>query len=258
MAGAVSDGAAIDLNADLGEGFGAWRAGDDEALLGLVTSANVACGFHAGDPAIMRRTCEQAVRLGVRIGAHVGYRDLAGFGRRDVDVGPELLRDEVAYQLGGLDACARLTGGAVRYVKPHGALYHRCANDPPAAHAVVEAVRAFDPALKVVGPPGSALLESARAAGLDAVAEAFADRAYLPGGGLVPRSQPGAVIEAPAAIAQAVRIATTAQAAAADGSLVPVPARTLCVHGDTPESVSLARAVREALEQAGVALVPFA
>ena len=254
----MSDTAAIDLNADVGEGFGAWRVGDDEALLGLVSSANVACGFHAGDPAIMRRTCERAVELGVRIGAHVGYRDLAGFGRRHLDVGPELLRDEVAYQLGGLAACARLAGGAVRFVKPHGALYHRCVSDPAAAHAVVEAMRAFDPGLKLVGPPGSVLLEQARAAGVDAVAEGFADRAYLPDGGLVPRSRPGAVLPAPAAVAQAVRIATTARAATVDGTEVPLPVRTLCVHGDTAEAVSLARGLREALERAGVALVPFA
>jgi 5-oxoprolinase (ATP-hydrolysing) subunit A len=218
----------------------------------------VACGFHAGDPSIMRRTCATAVELGVRIGAHVGYRDLAGFGRRRLDVEPPLLHDETLYQLGGLDACARAEGGAVSYVKPHGALYHRCSTDADAADAVVGALRAFGAGLAVVGAPGSALLRRADAAGLDAIPEGFADRAYSPDGALVARSEHGAVLDPDAAVAQAVAIASTGSATAAGGTAVAVAVRTLCVHGDTAGAVALARRVREALEQAGVAVAPFA
>ena len=241
----VPDRAAIDLNADVGEGFGGWGMGDDEALLDLITSANVACGFHAGDPSIMRRTCELAVSRGVRIGAHIGYRDLAGFGRRHLDVEPEVLHDEVLYQVAALDGCARAVGTAVRYVKPHGALYHRCSDDPEAAAAVVAALRAHGGGLAVLGAPGAELLRQAEQAGLEAVAEGFADRAYDDAGRLIPRSQDGAVLEHDAAVAQAVAIARGGAVA------------TLCLHGDTPGAVALARAVRAALEDAGVDLAPF-
>lgn len=248
----------IDLNADVGEGFGRWRVGDDEALLAVVSSASVACGFHAGDPPIMRRTCALAVEHGVRIGAHVGYRDLAGFGRRPIDVEPDVLRDEVAYQLGGLAACAARAGAAVAYVKPHGALYHRCSTDAGTAEAVVEAVAGFDPGLGFVGAPGSVVLSVAAEAGLDPVAEGFADRGYGPDGFLLSRSEPGAVLTPGDAVAQAVRIGTERRLTARDGAAVALDVRTLCVHGDTPDAATLARAVRRGLEDAGVAIASFA
>ena len=177
----------MDLNADLGEGFGIWRLGDDEALLDMVTSANVACGFHAGDPLTMRRVCAAAADRGVAIGAQVGYRDLVGFGRRRIDIDPDELAADVLYQLGALDACARAAGTSVRYVKPHGALYNTAADDPAQAGAIAAAVAAYDRTLPLLGLPGSALADAAHAAGLPFVAEAFADRAYQPDGRLVPR-----------------------------------------------------------------------
>lgn len=248
----------IDLNCDLGEAFGAWRMGDDEALLPLVTSASVACGFHAGDPATMRRSCERAVAGSVAIGAHVGYRDLAGFGRRRMDVEWTELVDDVVYQLGALDAFARIAGDRVRYVKPHGALYNTAATDPVQASAVIEAVRRYDPALPVLGAPGSELLRSAHASGLAGVAEAFADRAYTADGQLVSRRRPGAVLHDPAEIVRrCVRLATEGKVDAVDGTVISVPARSLCLHGDTPDAVEIARQVRRGLETAGVGLVPF-
>ncbi|WP_449061252.1 LamB/YcsF family protein [Planomonospora algeriensis] len=249
---------AIDLNADLGEGYGIWRLGDDEALLDVVTSANVACGFHAGDPLTIRRTCEAAVARGVRIGAQVSYRDLAGFGRREMEVDPEELRAEVLYQLAAVDGVARAVGGRVSYVKPHGALYNRICRDPEQAEAVAEAVADHDRSLPVLTLPGSAVHGAAARHGLATVAEAFADRAYTPAGTLVPRRSPGAVIHDPDAVAvRAVRMATARTVVAADGSEVPVDARSICVHGDTPGAVRLARAVRDGLVRAGVVLEAF-
>lgn len=248
----------VDLNADLGEGFGAWSMGDDAALLDIVTSANVACGFHAGDPSIMRRTCALAAERGVVIGAHVAYRDLAGFGRRDIDVAPAELEADVLYQLGALDACCRAAGTTVRYVKPHGALYNRGHHDDAHAGAVVRAVVAFGGDVAVLGAPGSRLLALAADAGLATAREGFADRAYRADGTLVPRSQPGAVHHGlDAVVAQAVALATTATAITLDGEPVAVPARSLCVHGDTPDAVAMARAVRAALQAAGVRVAPF-
>ncbi|MCI0686167.1 MAG: LamB/YcsF family protein [Sporichthyaceae bacterium] len=249
----------IDLNADLGEGFGAWQLGDDDALLAVVTSANVACGFHAGDPAIMARVCQLAASRGVAIGAQVGYRDLVGFGRRDIAVPAAELAADVAYQLGALDAFCRLAGTRVRYVKPHGALYHRLAVDNAAAAAVVAAVARFDPALAVLGLPGSRLLDRAAEAGLAAIPEGFADRAYLGGGGLVPRDVPGAVIDDEATVvARAVQLATSGTVVAIDGGEVGVAPQSLCLHSDTPGAARLARAVRAALTDAGVAVQAFA
>jgi 5-oxoprolinase (ATP-hydrolysing) subunit A len=248
----------MDLNADLGEGFGVWRLGDDEALLNVLTSANVACGFHAGDPATMRRVCGLAVARGVAIGAQVGYRDLAGFGRRRIEYDADELRDDVLYQLAALDGFARVAGDRVRYVKPHGALYHAAATDEAQAGAVVEAVRAYDPALPVLGLPHSALLRLASEAGLRAVPEGFADRGYLPSGGLVPRDRAGALVTDPETVAQrAVRMAVRGTVLAVDGSEVMCTVESLCVHGDTPGAVELARAVRDALTTAGVPLAPF-
>ena len=249
----------IDLNADLGEGFGVWRLGDDNALLDVVTSANVACGFHAGDPATMRRVCTGAVAAGVAVGAQVSYRDLAGFGRRFVDVAPDELADDVVYQIGALDGMCRVAGTAVRYVKPHGALYNATVNHEAQARAVVEAVAAYDRGLPVLGLPGSALLRAAGSAGLRAVSEGFADRGYTPAGTLVPRRETGALVADPRSVAErAVRMATEGRVTAVDGSTVEVAVESVCVHGDTPGAVGLARAVRAALEGAGLALTPFA
>ncbi|WSW01889.1 LamB/YcsF family protein [Streptomyces sp. NBC_01006] len=250
----------IDLNADLGEGFGRWTLTDDEALLSVVTSANVACGFHAGDPSIMRRVCELAAERSVRIGAQVSYRDLAGFGRRSMDVPAGELADEVAYQIGALEVFARAAGSRVSYVKPHGALYNRTVHDADQAGAVVAGVRTAAGAgdLPVLGLPGSLLLAAAEAAGLTAVAEAFADRAYTPAGTLVPRGEPGAVLHDPdAVVARSVAIATEGAVTAADGSRVTLGARSLCLHGDTTGAAGLALRVREALDAAGVRVEAF-
>ncbi|MEU3776158.1 5-oxoprolinase subunit PxpA [Streptomyces sp. NPDC032472] len=253
----------IDLNADLGEGFGRWTLTDDEALLSVVTSANVACGFHAGDPSIMRRVCELAAQRGVRIGAQVSYRDLAGFGRRAMDVPAGELADEVAYQIGALEVFARAAGSRVSYVKPHGALYNRTVYDADQAGAVVAGIRMAAAAgggdLPVLGLPGSLLLAAAEAAGLTPVPEAFADRAYTAAGTLVPRGEPGAVVHDPdAVVARAVAMAAEGTVTAADGSRVAVAARSLCLHGDTPGAAGLALRVREALAQAGVRVEAFA
>lgn len=252
----------FDINADLGEGFGAWRLGDDDALLDVVTSANVACGFHAGDPAIMRRTCAAAVRRGVTIGAQVSYRDLPGFGRRAMDVPPEELTAEVLYQLAALDGVARSEGGQVGYVKPHGALYNRIVTDRDQAGAVVAAVAAYaarSGAIPLLTLPASVVHELAAEAGVGTVNECFADRAYRPDATLVPRREPGAVVEDEAEVTgRVVRMATQGRVRATDGTDVPVDARSVCVHGDTPGAVALARSVRAALLESGVRLEAFA
>ncbi|MQY31398.1 LamB/YcsF family protein [Nocardia aurantia] len=247
----------IDLNSDLGEGFGAWSMGDDIALLDIVTSANIACGFHAGDPSIMRRTCAAAVERGVRIGAHVSYRDLAGFGRRAIAVPPRELADECLYQIGALDACARAAGDAVRYVKPHGALYHSASADPEIAAAVVSALTAFG-GLALLASPGSELERAADAAGIAFHAEGFADRGYTPAGTLVPRGAPGDVLPPRDAVAQALSIAVGGTARDATGAEVPVAVRSLCVHGDSPGAVAMARSIRDTLAGEGVELRAFA
>lgn len=248
----------IDLNSDLGESFGAWRMGDDEAMLDVVSSANVACGFHAGDPRTMRATCAAAGARGVRVGAHPSYRDLAGFGRRFLDVAPADLEADVLAQLGMLDAFCRVTGTPLSYVKPHGALYNAVASHRLQARAVIRAVASYDSGLAVLGLPGSDLLHEAEDAGLRGVAEAFADRAYTPAGILVPRSDLGAVLTDPVLIAdRMVRLATDGVIEAIDGSLVEVRAESICVHGDTPGAVAVAAAVRTALTNAGVQVVSF-
>jgi 5-oxoprolinase (ATP-hydrolysing) subunit A len=249
----------IDLNADLGESFGAWRLGDDEALLAIVTSANIACGFHAGDPLTIRRACAGAIARGVTIGAQVSYRDLAGFGRREMDVPADELTAEVLYQIAALDGIARAEGGRVGYVKPHGALYNRCVRDAVQAAAVVAAILAYDARLPLLTLPGSETGRLAAEAGLTVVAEAFADRAYRADGTLVPRGQPGAVITDRAAVAARVAtMATRHMLESVDGQQVPATFRSVCVHGDTPGAVALATAVRQALERAGVTVAPFA
>ncbi|PKV84554.1 LamB/YcsF family protein [Streptomyces sp. TLI_146] len=249
----------IDLNADLGEGFGRWRLTDDEQLLSVVTSANVACGFHAGDAATMRRVCAMAAERGVRIGAQVSYRDLAGFGRRAMDVPPDELAAEVAYQIGALEVFARAAGSRVAYVKPHGALYNRVVHDEEQAAAVVEGVGLAGGALPVLGLPGSRLLVHAGKAGLPVVTEAFADRAYTARGTLVPRGESGAVVTDPGAVvARSLTLARTGAVVAATGESVDVRARSLCLHGDTPGAAALAHRVRQSLEGAGVRVEAFA
>jgi UPF0271 protein len=249
----------LDLNSDLGEGYGRWALGDDAALLEVVTSANVACGFHAGDPATIDRTVRTAVERGVTVGAQVSYPDLVGFGRREIDVPPDELTADVLYQLGALEAFAKAAGSRVRYVKPHGALYNRIARDPVQAAAVVEAIRRYDPALPLLTLPGSVAMEAAGEAGIPSVGEGFADRAYTAEGRLVSRREPGAVLHDPEQVAaRAVVMATEHRVEAAGGEQVAVEVRSLCVHGDTPGAVDLARAVRTALEHAGVTLEAFA
>ena len=248
----------IDLNSDLGEGFGRWELGDDEALLGIVTSANVACGYHAGDASTMRRTTASAAARGVAIGAQVSYRDLPGFGRRFLDVDPLTLADEVVHQIVALDGLARVGGGEVSYVKPHGALYHAVVDHEPQAEAVVAAVRDADPGLAVLGLPGSRLLRLAEAAGLRSVTEAFADRAYTPEGMLVPRNRRGAVLhDADQIAARCVALVVGEPVSDVNGDRLLLRAESICVHGDTPGAVLIARKVRAALQAAGVELRAF-
>jgi UPF0271 protein len=247
----------VDLNADVGESFGRWTLGDDAAVLAVVTSANVACGFHAGDPATVRQVCQLAADRGVAIGAQVSYRDLAGFGRRFMDVAPDDLRDDVIYQVGALRAFAELAGSRVGYLKPHGALYNAVVHHEAQAGAVV--VAAVETGTDtVLGLPGSALLASAQRAGLRVVHEVFADRGYLADGTLVPRSRPDALVEDPDEVAaRVVRMVTRHEVVAVDGSVVAVVPASVCLHGDTPGAPQLARGVRAALEAAGVAVQPF-
>jgi UPF0271 protein len=251
--------ATIDLNADLGEGFGRWSLTDDAALLGVVTSANVACGFHAGDPSTIRRVCDLAVAAGVAIGAQVSYRDLAGFGRRSMDVPPDELADEITYQIGALSAFAVAAGDRVRYVKPHGALYHRVISDRAQAEAVVAGIRRAGGDLAVLGFPESELLRVAGSAGLAVVHEAFADRAYGPDGTLVSRREAGAVLtDEPAVVAQALRLATAGEVVTTDGQVLTMRAGSLCLHGDTPGAARLAASVRDALVARDVTVASFA
>lgn len=249
----------IDLNADVGEGFGQYRLGDDAHLLPLLSSANVACGFHAGDPITMRETVAAAVRHSVAVGAHPGYPDLQGFGRRDLGATPAEITAYVLYQIGALDVICRASGTRLRYVKAHGALYNRGAADPVVAAAIVEAVRLADPALVVLGLAGSHLIDAGRAAGLRTAAEAFADRAYASDGSLVPRSVPGAVVhDVEAVVARALRLVAAGRVTSVDGSEVAVQADSLCVHGDTPGALALVRAIRARFAAEGIVVAAFA
>jgi UPF0271 protein len=243
-----SEAARIDLNADLGEGVG-----DDAAMLGIVTSANVACGFHAGHPADLLATCRAAVAAGVRIGAQVSYPDRSGFGRRFMEMTTSDLIADLVYQIGALDALARSVGGAVTYVKPHGALYNTVVHHEQQADAVVTAVQNIDAGLAVMGLPGSEVLSRAGRAGLDTITEAFADRTYTPEGTLVPRGTDGAVLSDTGEIARrVVELVTTGRIPAIDGTPIRVRAQSVCLHGDTPGAVEHARAVRDALTVAGI------
>ena len=242
----------------MGEDFGRWTIADADAILADVTSANVACGFHAGDPSAMRRVCGAAARRGVTIGAHVGYRDLVGFGRRFIDVEPDRLHDDVAYQIAALQGFARAAGTTIRYLKPHGALYGAVIDHDHQALAVVGAAREHGDGLALVGPQGSALLAHAQAAGLSIVQEAFADRAYLSAGRLVPRDAPGAVLTDPEIIAaRCVRMVTDGEIQSQAGDTIRLRPASICLHGDTPGAAAIARAVRRALDEARVVVRSF-
>lgn len=248
----------VDLNADLGEGFGVWELGDDTAMLDIVTSANLACGFHAGNPAGLARTSRAAAERGVRIGAQVSYLDLAGFGRRFIDVAPAELTAEVIYQIGALQALARAAGTDVGYVKPHGALYNTIITHREQARAVAEAIHAVDPGLPVLSLAGSVFFAEAQRLGLRTVAEAFADRAYRPDGTLVSRHEEGAVLHDPGQIAERVsRMVQSGRVLAVDGSTIDVTVESVCVHGDSPGAVQIATAVRNRLRRDGVELAAF-
>jgi UPF0271 protein len=244
--------ATIDLNADLGEGFGVWSMTDDEALLDVVSSANVACGFHAGDASTMRRVAAAAVRRSVRIGAHVSYRDLAGFGRRAMDVDAITVRDEVLYQLGALHAASVAADGRVSFVKPHGALYHAAGSRESIAEAIVEAVRSFDPSLEIVGMPDSVLVNVANAAGSVTRVEGFADREYHRTGRLVSRSEGGIHHASEAVVSQALALATGQAFPSVEGEPVTIAVDTICLHGDSPSAVKSALLVRDSLARAGI------
>lgn len=249
----------MDINSDLGEGYGAWAMGDDAAMLGIVSSANIACGFHAGDPLTILSTLREAAARGVAVGAHVSYPDRVGFGRRKMDVAPAELTADVIYQIGALQGLAAAAGTRVRYVKPHGALYNTIADDAVQADAVIAGIRAIDPGLTLMALAGAPILDRARAAGLSVVAEAFADRAYTPTGALVSRREPGAVLHDPDQVAaRMLRLATEGIIEAADGSTLRLEAQSICVHGDSPAAVEMAARIRERLLAEGVQVASFA
>ena len=248
----------IDLNCDMGESFGRYTLGHDAAMLDIVTSANIACGLHAGDPIVMARAVQLTTRKGVTLGAHPGYPDLQGFGRRAINMTPEAVAAYVLYQIGALAGFARAAGTQITHVKLHGALYNRAATDAELAQAIAHAVASFDATLTLVTLPGSVLALAARSVGLHVVGEGFADRAYNDDGTLVPRSQPGAVIHDPEqAAARAVRMVTRQEVETISGRVIPLAIDTLCIHGDTPGAPQIARDLRAALEAAGVDVRPF-
>jgi UPF0271 protein len=248
----------MDLNSDLGEGYGAWRMGDDASMLAIVTSANVACGFHAGDPAGILDTLREAAARGVVVGAHVSYPDLVGFGRRRMDPSSRELVADVIYQIGALQGLAAAAGTRVRYVKPHGALYNTIAHDQRQAADVITAILAVDPGLVLLGLAGSPLLRQAQERGLKTAAEAFADRAYTDEGALVSRREPGSVLHDPEQVAERMlRLVETGEIETVTGRRVRLQADSICVHGDSPGAVAMARRVRERLAQAGIVLRPF-
>jgi len=248
----------VDLNADIGESFGRYELPGEDDLLSLITSANVACGFHAGDPMVMQRTVSAAAGRGVTVGAHPGYRDLIGFGRRELAASAAEIAADVVYQVGALDGFCRTAGTRVRYVKLHGALYHRASEDKEVAKAVAFALRQLDQELVVLGPEGSAMLQAANATGLDVAREAFVDRAYQPDGRLVPRRMPGAVLDDADAIAErALRMVQDRYVVAIDGTRCIIRADSLCVHGDGPKAVAVVRALRQRFDQEGISLAAF-
>ena len=249
----------VDLNSDLGESYGAWNMGDDAAMLGIVSSANVACGFHAGDPAGILKTVRMAAENNVVIGAHVSYPDRAGFGRRNMDVTSEELIGDVIYQIGALQGIAKAAGTRVCYVKPHGALYNQIAHDERQALAVIQAIQMLDPALALMGLAGTKVLTLARAEGLAVVAEVFADRGYTKDGLLVPRHEPGAVLHDPEDVAKRMlNFARTGSITAHDGTDIRIEAQSICVHGDSPDAVAMAKAIRRRFEAENIRVKPFA
>jgi 5-oxoprolinase (ATP-hydrolysing) subunit A len=248
----------VDLNADVGESFGRWVLGDDGGVMAHITSANVACGYHAGDPGVMRTAVVTARNAGVVVGAHPGLPDLVGFGRRRMAVSPREVEDLVLYQVGALAAIAASEGVRLGHVKPHGALYNTAAVDADLAAAIARAVASFDRSLVLVGPPGSALLDAAALAGIEAAAEGFADRAYEPDGSLTPRDRPGAVLHsADAIVERALHMVRDGTVVATDGSRVSLRVDTICLHGDTPGAAGLGRQLRARLEAAGIAVRPL-
>lgn len=249
----------IDLNSDLGEGYGAWRMGDDAAMLSVVSSANIACGFHAGDPAGIYRTVKAAAENGVVVGAHVSYPDRVGFGRRDLDASSEELIGDVIYQIGALKGIAAAAGTIVRYVKPHGALYNRIAYDARQGQAVIDGIKAVDPSLVLMGLANAPILDLARKSGLAVVAEAFADRAYTPKGELVSRREAGSVLHDEKKIAdRMVQLAREGTMEAIDGSTIRIEAQSICVHGDSPGAVAIAQEIRRRFTSEGIAIRSFA
>lgn len=248
----------IDLNCDMGESFGAYTIGQDAALMRNVTSANIACGFHAGDPSVMRRTVRLAVKCEVAIGAHPGFPDLVGFGRRDMKATPQEVEDLVLYQVGAVAAIAAAEGVCLQHVKPHGALYNMAARDPELARAIARAVAAFDSSLILFGLAGSSLLAAGRATSLRVAAEAFADRAYEPDGTLAPRGKPGSVLyDADELVQRVLRMVRERSVDATDGSTIPLQVDTICVHGDTPGAADLTARLRAGLEAAGIMVRPI-
>jgi 5-oxoprolinase (ATP-hydrolysing) subunit A len=246
----------VDLNCDMGESFGSWRMGDDDALLQHVSSANIACGFHAGDPSVMKRTVRAAAARGVAVGAHPGFADLAGFGRRNMDVAPDAVYDMIAYQVGALLGLARTAGVALAHVKAHGALYNMAAADTALAAAIAQATFDVDPGLILFGLPGSALISEAERVGLRTACEVFADRGYDADGSLARRGTPGAMITDPELAARrAVRMVLEGVVEARDGTRVDVRADTICVHGDGEHAAQIARLLRQRLEEAGVQIM---
>jgi UPF0271 protein len=243
----------IDINCDMGESFGPWRMGTDADVMPHITSANIACGAHAGDPTVMRRTVRLARDAGVAVGAHPGFADLQGFGRREMTVAPAEIEDSLLAQVGALAAIAKAEGVRLRHVKAHGALYNMAARQRPLADAIARAIQAVDATLIMFGLPNSPMIDAGKAAGLHVAAEGFADRAYQADGSLTPRSLEGAVIQDPAAVvARAVRMATEGIVLTPDGKEIALAIDTICVHGDTPGAADLVRRIRDALRTAGV------
>jgi 5-oxoprolinase (ATP-hydrolysing) subunit A len=248
----------IDLNCDMGESFGAYTIGADAEIMPSISSANVACGFHGGDPGVMRRTVRLAREAGVAVGAHPGFPDLAGFGRRELRASPQEIEDMVVYQIGALAAIARSEGVRLQHVKAHGALYNMAARDRAVADAIARAVASVDPSLFLFGLPASELIRAGAALGLRVVPEGFADRAYEADGSLTSRSHAGAVIhDTHAVVRRAVRMAVDGQVATSDGSDVDLQVETICTHGDTPGAKELTRAIRDGLERAGIRVAPI-
>lgn len=247
----------IDLNCDMGESFGPWRMGRDAELMDVISSANIACGFHAGDATTMRKTIEIALEKNVAIGAHPGYNDLQGFGRRYIQMSPDEIYDIVLYQIAAIKGVCESMGGKLRHVKPHGALYNHAAKDPDSARAIAMAVKSIDPGLVLFGLSGSPYIAIAEQIGLKCASEVFADRTYTQDGSLTPRTEKNALIkDSETAAAQVIQMVQKASVTATDGSEVPIRAQTICIHGDGEHALEFAQTVRKCLENNGIEVVP--